>query len=1210
MMLQFKQCIAEGANTLLLRQFKQAQPTLLLAILLGALGAVATIMQMALLSRIVSRVFLIHADLAQVELLLFLLFGTIVVRAGSLWGREIAAQRGAIRVKSHLRERLFAHLLRLGPAYSRHERTGELVTTVSEGIETLDAYISRYIPQMALSVLVPLLILCVLFPLDWSSALLLFVTGPIIPLLMVLVGTYAEKHMQHQWLTLARISAYFLDSVQGLTTLKLFGRTAQEHERIAHFSDLFRERTMKTLRVAFLSGMVLEFLSAAAIGLVAVTLGIRLLNGNVTFEQALFVLLLAPEFYRPLRELGVQRHAALEGKVATKRIYEILDTPLPVQTGSISTPSVAVPARQCTIELTNVAYTYPGQSQPALKGASLTLAAGSCTALIGRSGAGKSTLVNLLLRFLEAQDGTITVNGMALTDLAVETWREYVALVPQRPYLFYGSVRENIRFARPTASEQEVERAAQLAGVTEFMQQLPQGYDTQIGEQGMRLSAGQAQRLALARAFLKDAPVLILDEPTSSLDPISESYIKDALLRLTENRTVLVIAHRYNTIQAVDHIAIMEDGRIVEVGRREELLQHSRVYAHLMAGHPLIGANTVYPLPATSAAPAPTESGDIRHEQSGGIGYVQRDVPVMPSLVFGRLLRLLVAFRWQVALAILLGCATVASNIGLLSMAAYLIAAAALGPLLVTLSIPIAIVRFMGVSRATARYAERLLSHNVTFRLLARLRVVVYQRLEPLAPGHLLRYRSGDILSRLVSDVDELQNIYLRVVSPIVVAVLIAALTFVVFALFNLGLAWVALTFLVVAGLGVPALTSALARRLGKRQVAVRATLRAGIVDGVQGVQDILACGQVQDQQQKIAHLTMVLGQIQRRMAMISGLQQSLNDFLMNAALLTILVLAIPLIMTKAIGGVYLAFLTLLILASFEAVQPLGQAFQFLGHSLAAAKRLFEIIDAPPAVVEPTSPLPIINTSGHELVFEHVHFRYAAGEDEVLHDISFRVRAGSRVALVGASGSGKSTLIGLALRFWDPASGTVCLDGQDMRDYALGDIHTLMSVVTQDTYLFNNTIRGNLRIAKPDASDAEIMQALEQAQLTPLIARLPEGLGTWIGEQGLQLSGGERQRLAIARALLKNAPILLLDEATAHLDPLTEGALLAALDVLMQGRTTLLATHRLLAMEKMDQILVLDGGCIKEYGTHEELLKAEGIYKQLFDVQRGILTLI
>ena len=569
-------------NKELFRQIKNARSALTLTITFGVLGAVAMIAQMAFLSRIVDRVFLAHESLAQVSHFLFLLLSVIAVRGGLVWAREVTAQQGAIRIKSELRECLFAHLLQLGPAYSKGERTGELAATMSEGIERLDAYVSRYLPQVALSALVPFLIVAFILSLDWSSALLLLVTGPIIPLLMVLVGSYAEDHIQRQWIALSRMSAHFLDVVQGLPTLQLFGRSGAERERIARVSERFRDKTMKVLRVAFLSGGVLEFLTAMAIGLVAVVLGVRLLDGGIAFEQAFLVLLLAPEFYRPLRELGVHRHAGMEGKAAAKRIFEILETPLPLHSGAASSKKVT---GQLTIMFTGVTYTYPGSRSPALTGIDLALPAGTCTALVGRSGAGKSTLVNLLLRFMDAQSGIITANGIALTDLPVEAWREYVALVPQRPYLFYGSVSANIRLARPDASDDEVVRAAEFAGAAEFINQLPQGYATEIGERGTRLSAGQAQRLAIARAFLKDAPLLVLDEPTSSLDPESEMLIRHALERLVHNRTVLVIAHRHNTIASAEQVVVLENGRLVEVGSLVELLRPDSRYAGLIGAY-------------------------------------------------------------------------------------------------------------------------------------------------------------------------------------------------------------------------------------------------------------------------------------------------------------------------------------------------------------------------------------------------------------------------------------------------------------------------------------------------------------------------------------------------------------------------------------------------------------------------------------------------
>ena len=600
-----------------LLQIKQVRRVLMLTVIFGLLSTIAMIAQMTFLSKIVNQVFLAHHNLAQVTSLLFFLLATILVRAGLIWCREVTTQRGAIRVKAVLRERLFAHVLQLGPSYCKNERTGELVATASEGIERLDAYVSRYLPQTVLSVVVPLLIAAYILPIDWSSSILLAVTAPVIPLLMILVGSYAKSHIKQQWTALSRMSAYFLDVVQGLPTLKLLGRSGSQRERIGRVSNSFRERTMKVLRIAFLSGMVLELMTAFAIGLIAVTLGVRLINGAISFEAAFLVLLLTPEFYLPLRELGVQRHAGMEGKAAATRIFEILETPLPVGSATFRANGVGAspcvrprarrhwllargrtqgdapthfpdvteishPTGQLSIEFRNVTYAYPDSNHSAINGINLALPAQTCTALVGKSGAGKSTLVNLLMRFLDPQNGCISVNGIPLADMPVEMWRSFIALVPQRPYLFYGSVRANIRLARPDASDNEVTEAAQLAGAAEFIERLPQGYDTEIGERGARLSAGQVQRIAIARAFLKDAPLLILDEPTSSLDPESETVIRQALIQLMRDRTVLVIAHRYNTIAHAQQIAVMEEGQIVEVGSHIDLLHNDGQYAHLM----------------------------------------------------------------------------------------------------------------------------------------------------------------------------------------------------------------------------------------------------------------------------------------------------------------------------------------------------------------------------------------------------------------------------------------------------------------------------------------------------------------------------------------------------------------------------------------------------------------------------------------------------
>jgi ATP-binding cassette subfamily C protein CydD len=585
----------------LLRQVRTARVALALTITLGFLGGLVMVLQARLLSQVVGRVFLGGGTLHDVQPGLLILLTLALVRAALTWGGEVAAQRVAGRVKSQLREYLSAHLLALGPAFARDERSGELSNTITEGVEALDAYLSQYLPQLALAALVPLTILTFVFPLDLLSGLVLLLTAPLIPLFMVLIGSVTAALTRRQWTALSRMSAHFLDVLQGLTTLKLLGRSREQLQTIAQVSDRFRQTTMGVLRVAFLSALVLELVATISTAVVAVEVGLRLLYGRLAFEQAFFVLLLAPEFYLPLRLLGSRFHAGTSGLAAAQRIFEILDQGRWTPTGDEGKPqarpvSGAIqPIYQSTrprgvpstfhIRFQDVHYAYDGGERPALKGVSFQIMAGQRVALVGPSGAGKSTIAQLLLRFIEPQRGAITVDGIRLGDLERSAWRVQVAWVPQNPYLFHASVADNIRLARPDASLEQVIQAARQAHAHAFIQALPQGYDTLIGERGARLSGGEAQRVALARAFLKDAPLLILDEATAHLDPGHQALIQEAITRLLRSRTALIIAHRLRAVYDADQILVLAGGRVTEAGSHAALLEQGGLYQRLVAAY-------------------------------------------------------------------------------------------------------------------------------------------------------------------------------------------------------------------------------------------------------------------------------------------------------------------------------------------------------------------------------------------------------------------------------------------------------------------------------------------------------------------------------------------------------------------------------------------------------------------------------------------------
>lgn len=556
--------------------------------LLSALTGLLIVGQAYFLSQIIDRVLFQKANLELVLPMLGLLLLVILIRTSTGWISEVIASRTASYAKSQLRQRLFVHLQKLGPTYLKGERSGELAHTATEGVEALDAYFSQVLPQICSTIIIPAVVIVFVFFTDILSGVVLLVTLPLLPVFMILIGKQVNVETQKRWHLLSRLSAHFLDVLQGISTLRLFGRNRIQQETIQRISMRYGDTTMQVLRVAFLSALVMEIGASISMAIVAVEIGLRLLYGLMAFAPALLVLLLAPEYYQPLRALGPQFHASMESAASAQRIFDILDTPLPAQHSDQLQPINPTPEQLHELTFHNVSYAYPnrnGEEQQVLQGISFQARMGQTIAIVGASGAGKSTIAHLLLRFDNPTRGEILADGIPINSYEPASWRKLVAWQPQRPYLFTSTIAEAIKQGRTDASMDDVMVAAKQAAIHDFIETLPQGYQTPIGERGVRLSGGEAQRLSLARALLKNAPLLILDEATSTLDSEAEIHVQRSLNALCQNHITLIIAHRLHTIREADTVLVLQAGQIIASGTHTTLQQNSPLYRQLLQAY-------------------------------------------------------------------------------------------------------------------------------------------------------------------------------------------------------------------------------------------------------------------------------------------------------------------------------------------------------------------------------------------------------------------------------------------------------------------------------------------------------------------------------------------------------------------------------------------------------------------------------------------------
>ena len=1054
---------------------------------------------------------------------------------------EWSAARASVHSRAELRRLTLAAVTRLGPAWAQRQPAGRLVTATGSGIEAMDGYLTRAVPALVGSVTVPALVLGWIAYTDWKSAVVLLLTLPLIPLFMALVGVTTKRRMQEQFAALSRLAGRFLDLVQGLTTLKIYGAADRQLDGVRRATESYRRRTLATLRMAFLSGLVLDLIATLSVAVVAVDVGLRLDGGQLGFPAALVVLLLAPELYAPLRAVGAQYHAAEEGRVGAAAALDIItEAPAParavVRGGQLS---------QGRLSLHDLHLQYPERDRAALAGLELSIEPGQIVAITGPSGAGKSSLVALVLGFVAPSRGVLelqTTTGVRRCDqLTIDAWRANLAWVPQRPRPTQATVGAEVGLGDPLAGPAAVAQAIADCAAP------PAG--TALGEDGSRVSAGQRRRIALARALLRarsvaergGVPLVLLDEPTEDLDADTEAVVAAVISSLAGWATVLVVSHSAALRAVADRRLKLVEGRV----ESDRLQRRSQFPARVLP---------VQPPPERASTESPEAGARSLRALFGPPSRLARQL--LPS-------------------ALLSGAAGIA-GLALTASSIWLISRASQHPNVQALEVAVVGVRTFALARALLRYFERLTMHGAALSILSGVRVRVFAALRPLVPAGVSRYGRGDLLRRFVADVDGIQEGLVRAVLPI----LGAAITSV--AAIGLASALVPTAGLVLAAGAVLALLVPLgARRLAgdgrpmARLAGARDQAGNALLDGLA---ELVAYGADHAAVAEVNRLDRALVRASRRATLTAAGGAALAGG--TAALTLPLTLAAGIAASSGgrVSPLAVGVLAACVLATFDGLSPLPAAFAAWARMRAGLSRVAEVLATPapmPAALEP-APVPAgalgLQLAGADLA-------PAPGELALLHEVNLALDPGRRVALAGPSGSGKSTLLATTLRLLPLVRGELALVSDagtaPVSAVAEADLVPKVAGSLQGDHVFDTTLRENLRLVRPQARDHDLDAAAERAGLLEFVRKLPDGWSTVAGPDGANLSGGERQRLLLARALLADPEILILDEPTAHLDEATEQAVLADLLSGTAGRTVLFSTHRRLRPDQIDSVVAI-----------------------------------